>query len=375
MKLVSEAVIKWQVERLSSMILRLRQWVKRSEGSDPALIKQHLGLAEEHFSDAIAALKYNKHQQAFLACEKGFAQVGMAQLLTTYGAQIDATVSSASKIDKATRRKKEGNEFISYLASSLAEMKLAIEYSNFKVSLRAQGFLDSAMDFYNDALSALKQANLDAAKCKAQAGLLQLNLAGQIISAENEMSLPGWRGLTNPALGAPLRRVDDLLENIVACRETLQKLPDDAMSIARSGYEKALANYNAAIHSFSNGSNVHAQALMRTAAEEIEEALATAGSLLANLENGRHEGMMETSDREPLCDVAATISSITALVESLGLSRKDSLSHRLGRVQTLYKEAIRAARKKKHAEAEKLTLDALVEVDLLRQCVLSQVNK
>lgn len=373
-KIINEAITKWHVERLSTMILRLRQRLKRNEGTDPALIKQHLGQAEEHFNDAISALKFNKYQQAMFACQKGLTQIGMAQLLTTCGDDIDQVAAKISAAENATRRKPEEQELIGYLASSLVEMKMSIEYSNFKVSDRAQTLLNSSMDYYNDCLSALKQADAEAAKRKAQAGLLQLSLAGRIISAENDMSLPGWRGLNNPVLGAPLRRVDELFEQIVTCRTAMQRMSAEQMKSMRSKYEKALKHYNEAIGSFALGSNAHAQSLIRKATEEIDEAIYASDA--ANLEGDSNEETdtdeQEDLHREPLADVPTIILSVTALIESLALPKKEIALKRLNAVNQLYKDALRAAKKERFADAEKLASDSLMELDLLRHFLLSQ---
>lgn len=374
-KLVNEAIAKWHVERLSTMIVRMRHWLKRVDGTDPALIKQHLGQAEEHFNDAISALKFNKYQQAMYACQRGLSQIGMAQLLTTYGDDLNQIVAKANAIERSTRKKPEEQELIGYLASSLAEMKMSIEYSNFHVSDRAQTLLNSSMDFYNDCLSALKQAENAAAKRKAQAGLLQLSLAGRIISAENDMSLPGWRGLNNPVLGAPLRRVDELLEQIVTCRTAMQRLTASKSSAARLRYDRALKHYNEAISSFALGSNAHAQSLIRSATEEIEEAI--------NIADGAHlcdeEKSIAADDeelhREPLADVHSILASVTLLVETLSLSKKEIALKRLHSVNRLYKDAIRALKKERFSDAEKLAADSLMELDLLRHFMLSQSDR
>ncbi|MBY0547196.1 MAG: hypothetical protein K2W95_07870 [Candidatus Obscuribacterales bacterium] len=375
-KLVNEAIAKWHVERLSTMIVRMRHWLKRGDGTDPALIKQHLGQAEEHFNDAISALKFNKYQQAMYACQRGLSQIGMAQLLTTYGDDLNQIVAKANTIERSTRKKPEEQELIGYLASSLAEMKMSIEYSNFHVSDRAQTLLNSSMDFYNDCLSALKQAENEAAKRKAQAGLLQLSLAGRIISAENDMSLPGWRGLNNPVLGAPLRRVDELLEQIVTCRTAMKRLTANKGSAARLRYDKALKHYNEAISSFSMGSNAHAQSLIRSATEEIEEAINAAnGASLEGDEGNSNDADDEELQREPLADVPSIIASVASLVETLPLSKKEVALKRMHTVTQLYKDAIRATKKERFVEAEKLAADSLMELDLLRHFMLSQSER
>lgn len=381
MEFVNEAVTKWQIERLSTMILRMRAWLKRSKDGtpDPALIKLHIGLAEEHFHDAVSALKYNKFEQAVFSCQKGFVQVGMAQLLTTYGSQIDSTLNKALLLEKKNRRLSEEQELISYLASSLAEMKMSIEYSNFLVSDRAQGFLNSAMDYYNDALKALKKSEIEDAKRKSRAGLLQLNLAGQIIGAENEMSLPGWRGLTNPSLGDPLRRVDELFEQIVECRSLLARLPQNKSDGVRKKYEKSLNDYNNAIRSLANGSDAHAQALIRTATHEIDDALTRAEELKTAIHvddaNEVAEEEQDDHKREPLADVSSLIAQVSHLVEGFSSTKSEQTLKKLQIIQQGYKDSLRALKKERFEDADKLASAALMELDLLRHTIATLKSK
>lgn len=373
-KFINEAITKWQVERLSAMILRMRTWLKRAEGPDPSLIKQHLGLAEEHFHDAISALKYNKHKQAFYSCQRGLAQISMAQLLTRYGAQADRIIGKAVLVQPGKRRPEE-QELIAYLAASLAEMKMAIEYSNFRIGERAQALLNSAMDFYNDALAAVKTADAENAKRRAQAGLLQLNLAGQIIGAENEMSLPGWRGLSNPALGGPLRRIDELFEKIVECRTALAKLPEAKTAGVRVCYEKALRQYGEAIRSFANGSAAHAQALVRGACHDIAEAQHMLNEVIASANLPTTGWGTQDEEREELFNVDAAAKTVASLFESAAIAKNNVVWSRLQSMHTAYKDSLRALKKQRFAEAEKFAWNALLEVDLLRQFVLNQTNR
>ncbi len=370
---VSEAVTKWQVERLSTLILKMRGWLKRANGPDPALIKQHVGLAEEHFHDAVDSLKYNKYQQAFFSCQKGFVQVGMAQLLTTYGSQIDSALTRVTLLER-NKRQPEEQELVTYLASALAEMKMSIEYSNFKVSTRGQGLLNSGMDFYNDAMSALKSSNTEDAKRRARAGLLQLNLAAQIISAENEMSLPGWRGLSNPVLGTPLRRVDELFDQIVECRTALSKLPENKSGAARTQYETGLREYNAAIHSLANGSDAHAQALLRSAMHAMDEALTMANEVASAIEENE-DVAEDRAKRERLTDVGAAVNNVAELIESLSIKKHDVATKRLQTLHQHYRDGLRAMKKKRFAEAEQHASSALMELDLLRHLLLTQLQK
>lgn len=371
---MTEAFTKWQLERLSAMILRMRNWLKRNkaEALDPALIKQHIGIAEEHFHDAVTSVKYNKFQQAFVSCQKGFIQIGMAQLISSYGDTIDGVIIKASALDK-TKKFPEEQELIRYLASSLAEMKMSIEYSNFKVSDRAQKLLNSAMDFYNDAIAALKNSNTEDAKRKARAGLLQLNLSGQIISAENEESLPGWRGLSNPILSGPLRRVDELFEQIVECRTSLARLPVGKSTSVRTCYEKGMREYSAAIHSLANGSEAHAQALIRTAMHTMDEALEHANEVIAAMEE--NVTLEDKSTRERLSDVATNVKNIAELMETLALPKNEVAERRLHTMYQHYRDALKAMKKKRYQQAEEHANQAIAELDLLRRFLSTQLAK
>src|SRR5579883_2688091 len=124
---ISEAVASWQVERLESLIAHSRSRAKAIKLKGNSLVVEHLNLADEHLDEAISAMKYRKFDQASVACQSGFVQLGLAELLLRYGDKLDVGINTMLALTGDDKRVSEEEELADYLASSLAEMKVAIE--------------------------------------------------------------------------------------------------------------------------------------------------------------------------------------------------------------------------------------------------------
>ncbi len=381
MKFISEALANWQLERLEALVSNTRSKARANKLRSSSLVCEHLNLADECLDEAISAMKYHRYDQASFACQAGFVQMGLCELLLQHGTRIDAGLRTASKLIDATKKRKDDDELASYLASMLAEMKVAIEYSNCKVNPRPQTVLDRAMDYYNDSLKALKNSDEEKSRYAAQAGLLCLHLASEIIGVDNQMALPGWRGLSNPMLVSPLRRASVLVEHLADTRKRLHQ-KEKALMIAepkeeaektaflRKHWEKAFSDFLLAVDSLSEGRVSHGQALLKSAIREMESCLEIIGiedpdELANELEGESSE--IQGSHRQQIADALSLLAEVKDIIQDRKMPRKEYVLISLDRVTRLYKEGQRNFNSGHFRWAEKNVAEALLELDLIRQ--------
>jgi len=376
MNFISEALANWQVERLESLIAHARAKAKADKLRSDSLVSVHLGLADEHLDEAISAMKYRRFDQASYACQHGFVQLGLAELLLHYSAKIDAGIETAMKLSDQKQQASEEQELAHYLASSLAEMKVAIEYSHCNVSDRARTVLDHAMDYYNDSLNSIKRSEAEKAKSSAQAGLLSMLLASELISAENQMALPGWRGLSNPMLVSPLRRATELVSELAETRhrlhkkeagETASKEELDHITMLRKHWEKSFNDFSLAVHSLADGATGHAQALLKGALRESEIVRDLIG--IEDPDVLEEEFLSEQHARVPVADVIGAIVEVKDILVDTKIQRKEYVLTSLDKVSRCYKDGQKLFEKGHYDKAERAVNDALLELDLVRQQV------
>lgn len=374
MKFISEAVASWQVERLEALINHSRSRVKTNKLKGNSIAVEHLNVAEEHLDEAISAMKYRKFDQASVACQSGFVQLGLAELLLHYADRVDSGVGKVLSLAADKQRNSEEEELAGYLASCLAEMKVAIEYSNCKVSDRSRSVLNHAMDYYNDALKQIVASQAAKAKACSQAGLLCLHLASELISAENQMALPGWRGLSNPMLAGPLRRATQLVSRLAETRQRLHLKEKEESPAAEEKehimllckhWEKSFNDLMLAMQSLAAGSSSHAQALMKGALREIDICCELIG--IEDPDQLQEEIESEKIERTPLADAISAIAEIKEILSSTKLHRKEYLLTCLEKIKTSYKDAVNNYERNQYSRAEKQIADALLDLDLIRQ--------
>ncbi len=385
MKFISEAVAKWQLERLETLVTHLRSRAKSHKLRSTSIVCEHLNLADDLLDEAISAMKYHRYDQAAYSCQAGFVQLGLAELLLNHAAKVDAGVKAVAALTNEKDISEE-EQLTAYLASCLAEMKVAIEYSNCKVSTRAHTVLDQAMDYYNDALKAVKQSSPDKCKRSSQSGLLCLLLASELISSENMMPLPGWRGLSNPMHFGSLRRACELSKHLAESRVKLherEKLikPDsradekDRVIFLRKNWEKAYTDFLSAANSNAQGTTSHAQALIKSAIRNLEACIE-----LMNIDdpsefNEEMDELTEPGLREPVTDIATEIKTIKQILEERKIARKDHIINMLDSILRLYKDAYRNFEKSHFVRAEKSISDAMLELDFVRQQIQLKKNR
>lgn len=407
MRVITEALAKWQLERLEALCQSLKSRAKNANVNRKSLVWEHIDLAEDAIDEAVSALRYNKFEQASLSCQDGFVQAGLAELLLRYGHKFDSGLAKYLLLT-ADKNKSANEEMIAYLGDSLTQMKLAIEYSNCSVSKRAQSILSQAMEFYNSAIEAIKrEADLDddherPLHC-AQAGLLQVFLASEFISAENQISLPGWRGLSNPMLASPIRRGPELIALLVETKQLLRNMEKDKDSIEpvddkerpdlfelKSDWELAYHRYVSALNSLATGSIAHAQQLIKESLQQCRgcyEAVAdTQVDIIPSVyedddpdddsSSAQHDGKTfspivkqvaeQEAERVAVADVMEMLGEVSEMISHVDVQKKTSMSNKLRVVSEKYRDAHSAFKQRQFGRAERLASEALFELDVLK---------
>ncbi len=367
--IVRRRLADWQFKKLERLInlLRARLSATGSFSAGSSLARDHIALADEHFAEAAAALGYRKFDQAMFACQKGLVQAGAAELLIRYGATIEAGMNKLALATKH-RQVSEDEELVSFLASSLAQMKTIIEYTNCTVSSRAQQFLDSAMDYYNDALAALKNENALSTTRGSQAGLVQLCLASNIIRFDNELiCLPALPGITNPMLASPLRRLDEMIAAIATVRSELNRSEPDVQALVRPHYEQAVQSYNRAIQALSKNDVTKAQSLIGAGLGELESAHGLLGS------SGYTDISLTTpvagaisSSWEPLVHIEPALADILNLLPQVDQRKQEQVRNYVSSIGANYSQAVKQYEAGNRSQALNLATTALLELDKLQ---------
>lgn len=407
MRVITEALAKWQLERLEALCQSLKSRAKNASVNRKSLLWEHIDLAEDAIDEAVSALRYNKFEQASLSCQDGFVQAGLAELLLRYGHKFDSGLAKYLLLT-SDRKKSANEEMIAYLGDSLTQMKLAIEYSNCSVSKRAQSILSQAMEFYNSALEAIKSETDDGDDPErplhcAQAGLLQVFLASEFISAENQISLPGWRGLSNPMLASPIRRGPELIALLVETKQLLRNMEKSSNSTEasddenrpdlfelKSDWELAYHRYVSALNSLATGSIAHAQQLIKESLQDCRicyEAIADSHvDLIPSLYEDELDEVSESSaqqdsktfspivkqtaepepERVAVADVMELLGEASEMLSHVDVQKKTSMSNKLRVVSEKYRDAHSAFKQRQFGRAERLASEALFELDVLR---------
>lgn len=408
MRVITEALAKWQLERLEALCQSLKSRAKNASVNRKSLLWEHIDLAEDAIDEAVSALRYNKFEQASLSCQDGFVQAGLAELLLRYGHKFDSGLAKYLLLT-SDRKKSANEEMIAYLGDSLTQIKLAIEYSNCSVSKRAQSILSQAMEFYNSALEAIKSEADDGDDPErplhcAQAGLLQVFLASEFISAENQISLPGWRGLSNPMLASPIRRGPELIALLVETKQLLRNMEKSRNSTEasddenrpdlfelKSDWELAYHRYVSALNSLATGSIAHAQQLIKESLQDCRicyEAIADSHvDLIPSLyeddeldEDSENSAQQDSKTFSPIvkqtaepgpervavADVMELLGEASEMLSHVDVQKKTSMSNKLRVVSEKYRDAHSAFKQRQFGRAERLASEALFELDVLR---------
>lgn len=372
MKIVDKVKARMELERFNSKLEEVRSALGDRRKAFGEIPREHMNLAYELHDEAIAAMKYNP-TQALHVLKEGWVHLDIAY--TVVKSAVLTKLPNLPSLPNAN----EAEEKVEYLASSLARVKAMIEYSNCWVSDYARTILDGAMDFYQQAIDALENQDDEKGLHAGQAGLLKVSLASELIRAENQRSLPGWTGLTNPMLASPLRRTHELTTSLVQTRVLLNSIHEEDSA---AKFAKIMSRYEQALQSLVSGDIDHAQASvtklllkvddLRNAVgerygNEDELPIADEMSLPAMLEQSGHVNLVLSELRELLnysdfggrADLIRKRYEVKALVESISY---------------MYADAIKSATENDIQVAEQLVATAIFNLDLLRQRLFTKAG-
>jgi hypothetical protein len=258
--------VTFELEQLASLISSAERALAQARSGSEITANKHIDLARESHDDAVTALRYNNIGQAENMLKNG--------LLHGYFAYRISHSTQAPDVDEPTKQS-DAEKAISYLASTLSDLKGSIEYSNCTVSEIARKEIQQAVDLYAEAMSALKSGNELIAKRAAQAGVLQVAFAGALIKADN--TLVGQSGLDNPLTNTPIRKMNKLAAAIIQLYQVNPNRSEQIPDLS-SKLHKAIQRLDSAIHALSRDNAVYAQALVVQGLDEIEQAHSLIGT-------------------------------------------------------------------------------------------------
>jgi hypothetical protein len=366
MKIVDKVKARIELERFNTKLEAVRAALgDRREAGFSDIAREHTNLSYELHDEAIAAMKYNPSQTLHVL------KTGWVHLDIAYTVVKSAILTKLPTLPILN----EAEDKVGYLLSSLARIKAMIEYSNCWVSDFARSILDGAMDHYQKAISALEEDGAEEAMRAAQAGLLKVSLATEVIRAENQRSLPSWMGLTNPMLASPLRRTHELTTTLVQTHVLLSSIREPA---AQAKFDKILAKYDRALESLVAGDIDHAQAAITKLLLKVDDLRNEVSERFG--EDGQHFGESgEALPDEPVAVVQdASVNLIIAELEQLIHSsdfggRRDltlkryELKALLQSIANSYADAIKSMSENDVSSAEQGVATAIFNLDLLRQ--------
>lgn len=262
--------ITFKLRQLSAMLDSARATCAFEPPGFASFVQKHIERASEQYEDAITALKYHNLPQAEYMLTSGLMEAYLAFHIAH--AHASASDTSEARAEQPCRRT-ESEKAIAYLGSTLSELKSAIEYSTMVVSDFAQQQVQRGMDLYDKALEELKQDNQLMARRSAQAGVLQLAFAGELIRSENGLAHSGQCAQGSPLTVSPIRKLNTLVATIIQVyllsKESGTEIPD-----VMSFLLKAVGRLNEVMGALSEDNTVYAQALVVQGLNEIEAAQA-----------------------------------------------------------------------------------------------------
>jgi tetratricopeptide (TPR) repeat protein len=327
--------------------------------------REHLELAEEHYNDAVNALKYNNPAQAFNQIEPGFFCIQLAQALLSRARRFRTDQHSApANIE----------ENIVHLASALSKVKAMIEYKNYSVSSLAKRFLDNAMERYERAQSKLRAGNQDDCKRESQAGLLCVRFAELLLREQNHEGVPGMGSIANPSLSRPVREINDLAKQL-AQLSSAYETPDDSLRGA-ANYSKALHHFEMALHAIVEDNIGSAQAQVAAGLESLKQvrhdfALDMTNPLDNAPDSGNrsfgtcpdHPELARTRYKE-LNALSKTIAE--TLIATEDVDRRLIIREHIQNISRLHKLAVESFCEANYERTREHTSAGLLQIDLLK---------
>jgi len=359
-------VVGFELEQLSAMLASARAALEGLPPGFGKLAQKHLEKAAEQHDDAITALRYNNPAQAETMLTDGLMHAYFAFRIT----HAKAVPAGRAGQEQATKDS-EAEERIAYLGGALSELKAAIEYSRCLVSGEAGEQIEKAMQLYGEALTALKGNEQMLAKRTAQAGVLQLAFAGELIKADNGGDIQWGVGLANPLTNSPIRKMNQLAATILQVHIASAQQSAQVSRSLRSSVKKAIRSLNSAIRALAQDNVVYAQSLVVAGLAEIG---GTSGLIEPTLDQAVAQAEQETLQLKRKFDAAEVeliASDIKSILERSDSRLADKASNRLDRLLKDYQAAVRAFEQGDRLEAERLVTAALTDADRVREALFN----
>jgi hypothetical protein len=355
-------IVDFELDQLSTMMSHIRSKLDELPAGYGIIAAEHFRQASGDYEDALAALRYQNLGQAETMLKQGRLQAYFAYRL------VHAVVAFSGGQEGDTHRPAAGGEErISYLGAALGELKKAIEYSNCSVSELAGDQVEKSVRLYDSALGALKDGQELIAKRSAQAGILQLSFAGELIRAENGGALPGWNGLANPLTNCPIRQLNELASAIIHVYLIPLSDRSQAKKRIRTHFLKAVQSLNNAIAVLAQDNTVYAQALVVTGLTEIDRARTLAEPELVDAFAGQEWQTVRLIRKHSEGDVELTVMDIKNILQRSPHRSADKARNRLDALVRNFAAAINALESGDKAEAGRLADSALHELAQVRQ--------
>jgi hypothetical protein len=364
MKIVDKVKARMELEQFNTKLEEVRAALGDRRKAFSDIAREHMNVAYELHDEAIAAMKYNPSQTLHVL------KVGWVHLDIAYTVVKSAQLTKLPPLPTVPNAN-EAEDKIGYLSSTLARIKAMIEYSNCWVSDFARTILDGAMDYYQRALSALEGDYDEEAIRAAQAGLLKVSLASELIRAENSRALPGWTGLSNPMLASPLRRTLELTNCLVQTRVLLNSIHEPE---ATAQFNKIMHKYDKALESLASGDIDHAQATITKLLLKVDDVRNSIGEHYGEEGDQLLDEYSVPTLLEQAGHVELVLSELNDLInvsdfDGRGdlLRKRYELKALLESISFLYTDSIKAATENDLPTAEQLLATGLFNLDLLRQ--------
>lgn len=335
--------VGFQLDQLSSMLTHIKSELAQLPSGFGVLVGRHLERADEQYEDAISALRHGVLVQADTLLKDGIMHAYFAYRI------VHAAHKHQPKDSADDRTATEAEERISYLGTKLSELKQAIEYGNCSVSDVAADQVDNAMVIYDTALSILKDGEQLLAKRCAQAGILQLAFASELVRADNAGAVPGWNGLANPLTNSPIRKLNELASKIIQVYQVSSSPEQKTARTVIASLHKALRNFNSAIQAMSHDNTIYAQGLVLSGLADVDHAQSLLSTIGSEWEEEALPGQYDSS----LARVELLVADIRKLLERCPDPASGRACSRLDRLLRCEVAAINALRAGNMHEAKR----------------------
>jgi hypothetical protein len=354
-------VVNRRIAKLCDQIREARKALESAFALQSVLdfAEEHIEIAEEHYQDAVEALKYNNAAQAFNEIEPGLFCVALGRTLL-----FRATGFTAQQKSNAN----ETEQSMRHLATALTKAKSMIEYMNLDVTPLARRFLDAAMERYDLAYDKLRAGNHAECRRQSEAGLLCIRFADLVLRHQNSEGLPGIGAVANPLIGRPVRDIGELARQLADISEFSEEKSDESF--------RGIANYHRALHNFE-------MAIQGIAENNVPGAQAQVNAGLQTLKQVREDFALNVtqapSDKDPLEKteeerLRSRFTELSAVAKSVGetliatedVERRLVIREHILSITRHHRNAVESFCNGDYTKAREEAAAALLQIDLVK---------